>query len=128
MSNRNDNAIPARYRSFLAPCATEEPACFRFASPFPTRYPPAVTWALIAASCAVFFIQLNLSPAELQESVMERAEKTLPTAQMVHDLGYGVREQRRSPKRGRLVRFLFLRYSSGDMPGTTLPRQLRSQR
>src|SRR5580704_9198995 len=33
----------------------------------PTRYPPVVTWALIAVNCAVFFVQLNLTPAELQE-------------------------------------------------------------
>jgi membrane associated rhomboid family serine protease len=31
----------------------------------PTRYPPLVTWMLIAANCAVFLIQVNLSPAEL---------------------------------------------------------------
>src|ERR1700704_672117 len=30
----------------------------------PTRYPPVVTWMLIAANCAVFLIQIDLSPAE----------------------------------------------------------------
>jgi membrane associated rhomboid family serine protease len=30
----------------------------------PTRYPPVVTWALIAANCLVFFVQLGLSPGE----------------------------------------------------------------
>jgi membrane associated rhomboid family serine protease len=30
-----------------------------------TRYPPFVTWSLIAANCVVFFIQLSLTPAEL---------------------------------------------------------------
>ena len=33
----------------------------------PTRYPPVVTWALIAVNCAVFFTQLNLDPVELKE-------------------------------------------------------------
>ena len=33
----------------------------------PTRYPPVITWTLIFINCAVFFIQLNLSPGELQE-------------------------------------------------------------
>jgi ClpP class serine protease len=28
----------------------------------PTRYPPVVTSALIAANCLVFFVQLGLSP------------------------------------------------------------------
>jgi membrane associated rhomboid family serine protease len=32
-----------------------------------TRYPPMATWARIAVNCAVFFVQINLSPAELQE-------------------------------------------------------------
>jgi hypothetical protein len=30
----------------------------------PTRYPPVVTWALIAANCLVFFVQRGLSPRE----------------------------------------------------------------
>jgi membrane associated rhomboid family serine protease len=32
----------------------------------PTRYPPAITWALIAANCAIFFFQISLSPPELE--------------------------------------------------------------
>jgi membrane associated rhomboid family serine protease len=32
----------------------------------PARYPPFVTWALIAVNCAVFFIEITLSPAELE--------------------------------------------------------------
>lgn len=32
----------------------------------PARYPPVVTWALIAVNCAVFFIEITLSPAELE--------------------------------------------------------------
>jgi rhomboid family protein len=31
----------------------------------PSRYPPLVTWTLITANCAVFFIELSMSPAEL---------------------------------------------------------------
>src|SRR5260221_252910 len=31
----------------------------------PSRYPPVVTWVLIAANCVVFFIELSLSPPEL---------------------------------------------------------------
>jgi membrane associated rhomboid family serine protease len=30
----------------------------------PTRYPPLVTWTLIAINCAVFFVQINLGPSE----------------------------------------------------------------
>jgi membrane associated rhomboid family serine protease len=30
----------------------------------PTRYPPVVTWLLIATNCVVFFLQLDLSPSE----------------------------------------------------------------
>jgi membrane associated rhomboid family serine protease len=32
----------------------------------PTRYPPVVTWLLIAANCAVFLFQKSLSPSELE--------------------------------------------------------------
>jgi len=31
----------------------------------PTRYPALVTYALIAANCAVFLFQVSLSPEEL---------------------------------------------------------------
>src|ERR1700716_1683331 len=32
----------------------------------PTRYPPVVTWTLIAVNCAVFLFQIGLSPLEEQ--------------------------------------------------------------
>jgi membrane associated rhomboid family serine protease len=32
----------------------------------PTRYPPFVTWVLITVNCAVFLIQISLSPRELE--------------------------------------------------------------
>lgn len=32
----------------------------------PTRYPPAVTWTLIAINCAVFLFQASLEPRELE--------------------------------------------------------------
>src|SRR5512133_2316519 len=32
----------------------------------PSRYPPVVTWTLIAANCAVFFVEISLSPEELE--------------------------------------------------------------
>jgi membrane associated rhomboid family serine protease len=31
----------------------------------PSRYPPLITWSLIAANCIVFFAELSLSPREL---------------------------------------------------------------
>jgi membrane associated rhomboid family serine protease len=50
----------------------------------PTRYPPVVTWALVAIDCAVFFIQLNLSPAELEKFLyhfaLVPARYTVPVA------------------------------------------------
>jgi hypothetical protein len=58
----------------------------------PTRYPPAATWALTAANCAVFFVQLNLSPAELQESGMDRRTIALSVAARArHRLGTRLR-------------------------------------
>jgi membrane associated rhomboid family serine protease len=36
----------------------------------PTRYPAFVTWALIGVNCFVFFIQLGLTPAELEEFLL----------------------------------------------------------
>jgi membrane associated rhomboid family serine protease len=33
----------------------------------PTRYPPVVTWMLIATNCVVFLLQNSLGPAELEE-------------------------------------------------------------
>src|SRR6202011_1865538 len=32
----------------------------------PTRYPPVVTWSLIAANCVIFLFQLSLGPGELE--------------------------------------------------------------
>jgi membrane associated rhomboid family serine protease len=39
----------------------------------PTRYPAFVTWALIAVNCFVFFLQLGLTPAELEEFLLRFA-------------------------------------------------------
>src|SRR3981189_931800 len=33
----------------------------------PTRYPPVVTWMLIATNCIVFLLQNSLSPVELEQ-------------------------------------------------------------
>jgi membrane associated rhomboid family serine protease len=33
----------------------------------PTRYPPVVTWTLIASNCIVFLLQNSLSPLELEQ-------------------------------------------------------------
>jgi hypothetical protein len=71
MSNMNDSATPTRYRPFGA-LRHLGARMFPLRVAVPTRYPPAATWALIAANCAVLFVQLNFSPAELQESGMDR--------------------------------------------------------
>jgi membrane associated rhomboid family serine protease len=39
----------------------------------PTRYPPFVTWTLIGINCFVFFVQLGLTPAELEEFLLRFA-------------------------------------------------------
>jgi membrane associated rhomboid family serine protease len=39
----------------------------------PTRYPPFMTWTLIAINCAVFFIQQSLTPAELDQFILRFA-------------------------------------------------------
>jgi membrane associated rhomboid family serine protease len=39
----------------------------------PTRYPPFVTWALIAVNCFVFFVQLGLTPAEYEDFLIRFA-------------------------------------------------------
>jgi membrane associated rhomboid family serine protease len=36
----------------------------------PTRYPPAVTWALILTNCAVFLFQSSLSPQQLERFLL----------------------------------------------------------
>src|SRR6266702_4389338 len=43
-----------------------EARMFPIGNAVPSRYPPVVTWTLIAANCAVFLIQVSLSPAELE--------------------------------------------------------------
>jgi hypothetical protein len=35
----------------------------------PSRYPPIITWVLIATNCIVFLFQQSLSPAELNELI-----------------------------------------------------------
>ena len=35
----------------------------------PSRYPPIITWVLIATNCGVFLFQQSLSPAELNEFI-----------------------------------------------------------
>ncbi|MEA2905665.1 MAG: hypothetical protein QOI12_3052 [Alphaproteobacteria bacterium] len=39
----------------------------------PSRYPPVVTWALIAVNCAVFLLQNSMSPAELERFLVHFA-------------------------------------------------------
>jgi membrane associated rhomboid family serine protease len=39
----------------------------------PTRYPPVVTWSLIAANCAIFLFQISLSPPELEWFILRFA-------------------------------------------------------
>ena len=39
----------------------------------PTRYPPVVTWLLIAINCLVFLLQNSLSPGELEELLRDFA-------------------------------------------------------
>jgi rhomboid family protein len=39
----------------------------------PTRYPPVMTWLLIATNCLVFLLQNSLSPGELQEFLRDFA-------------------------------------------------------
>jgi membrane associated rhomboid family serine protease len=39
----------------------------------PARYPPFITWGLIALNCVVFFVQLGLAPAEFEEFLLRFA-------------------------------------------------------
>jgi rhomboid family protein len=39
----------------------------------PTRYPPFITWALIAINCAIFFVQQGLTPGELERFLLRFA-------------------------------------------------------
>lgn len=52
----------------------------------PTRYPPMVTWSLILANCIIFFIQIGLRPAELDEFLLRFA---LIPARYFEPLAYG---------------------------------------
>jgi len=38
-----------------------------------TRYPPVVTWTLIAANCAIFLFQIGLTPIELEKFLFRYA-------------------------------------------------------
>jgi membrane associated rhomboid family serine protease len=52
----------------------------------PSRYPPVVTWLLIATNCLVFLLQNSLSPAELEEFLRDFA---LIPARYTAALAYG---------------------------------------
>jgi membrane associated rhomboid family serine protease len=52
----------------------------------PCRYPPVVTWLLIATNCLVFLLQNSLSPAELEEFLRDFA---LIPARYTAVLAYG---------------------------------------
>jgi membrane associated rhomboid family serine protease len=52
----------------------------------PIRYPPVVTWLLIATNCLVFVLENSLSPAELEEFLREFA---LIPARYTAALAYG---------------------------------------
>ena len=52
----------------------------------PSRYPPVVTWLLIATNCLVFLLQKSLSPAELEEFLRDFA---LIPARYTAALAYG---------------------------------------
>jgi membrane associated rhomboid family serine protease len=52
----------------------------------PTRYPPVVTWLLIAINCLVFLLQNSLSPGELEELLRDFA---LIPARYTAALAYG---------------------------------------
>jgi membrane associated rhomboid family serine protease len=52
----------------------------------PSRYPPVVTWLLIATNCLVFLLQNSLSPAELEEFLRDFA---LIPARYTVALAYG---------------------------------------
>jgi membrane associated rhomboid family serine protease len=52
----------------------------------PSRYPPTITWFLIATNCLVFLLQNSLSPAELEEFLRDFA---LIPARYTAGLAYG---------------------------------------
>jgi membrane associated rhomboid family serine protease len=49
----------------------------------PSRYPPIVTWTLITCNCAVFLIQVGLSPPELEEFLLRYALIPVRYAELV---------------------------------------------
>jgi membrane associated rhomboid family serine protease len=51
----------------------------------PTRYPPLATWALIAANCAVFLIQITLTPPEANSFIARFA--LIPARYFYDDAG-----------------------------------------
>jgi membrane associated rhomboid family serine protease len=53
----------------------------------PTRYPPVVTWTLIAVNCAVFLFQVSLTPAQLDRFLLDFA---LIPARYLEIFGYGI--------------------------------------
>jgi membrane associated rhomboid family serine protease len=55
----------------------------------PSRYPPVVTWLLIATNCLIFLLQNSLSPAELEEFLRDFA---LIPARYIAALAYGEAE------------------------------------
>src|SRR5438445_7101344 len=55
----------------------------------PSRYPPVVTWLLIATNCLIFLLQNSLSPAELEEFLRDFA---LIPARYTAALAYGEAE------------------------------------
>jgi membrane associated rhomboid family serine protease len=42
------------------------PDMFPIKNAVPSRYPPVVTWSLIAANCAIFLFEVSLDPVELE--------------------------------------------------------------
>jgi membrane associated rhomboid family serine protease len=47
----------------------EEAGMFPIRNTVPSRYPPVITWTLIAANCLVFLLQDSLSPDQLEDFV-----------------------------------------------------------
>ena len=52
-----------RSRNMIA--RSEETQMIPIRNAVPSRYPPVITWMLIAANCLVFVFQDSLSPSEL---------------------------------------------------------------
>jgi membrane associated rhomboid family serine protease len=43
------------------------PDMFPIKNAVPSRYPPVITWSLIAANCAIFLFEASLDPVELEQ-------------------------------------------------------------